>query len=60
MTASVWAKLLSELRRNGQTMPISDSLIAATSLQHQLIVVTRNVAHFVHAGVRVVNPFEDK
>ena len=58
VTSSLWAKLLSELRRKGQSISINDSLIAATSKQHQLIIVTRNVAHYRHAGVRIVNPFD--
>jgi predicted nucleic acid-binding protein len=56
--ASVWAKLLAELKRKGRAMPIKDSLIAATARQHHLAVATRNVADYRHAGVRVINPFE--
>jgi len=36
---------------------MKDSLIAATALAHNLIVATRNVADFRHAGVRLENPF---
>jgi len=52
-----WAKLLAELRQSGQTIPIKDSLIAATALVHGLTVVTRNTADFQKAGVKIVNPF---
>ena len=52
-----WAKLLAELRRSGQTIPIKDSLIAATALVHGLTVVTRNEPDFQKAGVKIVNPF---
>jgi predicted nucleic acid-binding protein len=38
-------------------MPIKDSLIAATALVHDLIVVTRNHADFEKAGVRLLDPF---
>lgn len=52
-----WAGLLASLRAAGQAMPIKDSLIAATALTHDLTVVTRNVADFSKAQVRVVDPF---
>jgi toxin FitB len=52
-----WAKLLADLRSRGQTMPIKDSLVAATALVHGLSVVTRNVSDFKKAGVKVINPF---
>ena len=52
-----WAKLLADLRRRGQVMPIKDSLIAATALFHGLTVATRNVSDFQPAGVKIVNPF---
>ena len=35
-----------------------DLLIAATALERNLTVVTRNVSDFEPAGVQVVNPFE--
>ena len=38
-------------------MPIKDSLIAATALVHDLVVVTRNRSDFAKAGVSIVNPF---
>lgn len=56
-TGLQWAALLASLRTAGQTMPIKDSLIAATALTHDLSVVTHNVADFSKARVRVVDPF---
>ncbi|MBI5283164.1 MAG: type II toxin-antitoxin system VapC family toxin [Candidatus Solibacter usitatus] len=52
-----WAKLLAALRAKGQSMPIKDSLIAATALLHGLILVTRNVRDFGKAGVKLFDPF---
>lgn len=52
-----WAALLADLRRSGKAMPIKDSLIAATALVHDLVVVTRNRDDFAKAGVRVFDPF---
>jgi toxin FitB len=53
-----WARLLAELRSSGQSMPIKDSLIAATALVHGLAVVTRNRRDFAKAGVEIVDPFD--
>ncbi len=52
-----WAQLLAELRASGRSMPIKDSLIAATALVHGLAVVTRNRRDFENAGVEIVDPF---
>lgn len=54
-----WARLLAELHGSGRAMPINDSLIAATALVHNLVVVTRNRADFKNAGVPVIDPFVD-
>ncbi len=52
-----WARLLADLRAMGRSMPIKDSLIAATALVHGLAVVTRNRRDFEPAGVEIVDPF---
>lgn len=54
-----WAGLLADLRRSGLTMPVKDSMIAATALTHQLDVATRNVRDFQKAGLRIVDPFAE-
>lgn len=56
-TGLKWAELLSRLRKNGKTMPIKDSLIAATAIVHGLAVATRNRIDFAKAGVPLVDPF---
>ena len=53
-----WAELLATLRAQGRAMPIKDSLIAATALEHDLAVVTLNRRDFEAAGVRIVDPLE--
>ncbi len=52
-----WARLLASLRASGQSMPVKDSLLAATALANGLTVATRNVRDFKKAGVKVVDPF---
>lgn len=56
-TGLAWAELLARLRIAGRSMPIKDSLIAASALRHRLTVVTRNRADFASAGVPLLDPF---
>ncbi len=57
-TATVWAGLLARLKAKGQSMPVKDSLIAASALQHQMTIVTRNLADFRHVGAPLIDPFD--
>jgi predicted nucleic acid-binding protein len=57
-TALRWATLVAKLKRGGRTMPLTESMIAATALAYDLTVVKRNVQDFLSAGVKVINPFE--
>jgi len=50
--AQVWGRL----RVPNPENPL-DKQIAATALIHDLIVATRNTAHYARTGVSVVNPF---
>lgn len=38
-------------------LPVADALIAATGLEHDLIVVSRNLADIARSGVECLNPF---
>jgi toxin FitB len=53
-----WAALVVELKRKGETIPLLDGMIAATALQHGLILATRNIRDFKKTGVKTFNPFE--
>ena len=53
-TADRWGRLLASA---GRPLPAVDSLLAATALQNDLTLVTRNTADFVGTGVRLINPW---
>ena len=57
-TMILWGSLTARLEATGQPMGVMDSLIAASVLQNNLIVATRNVADFLSTGVQVINPWE--
>jgi predicted nucleic acid-binding protein len=42
---------------DANTLPMLDSMIAATALTHNLTVATHNVRDFERCGARVVDPF---
>ena len=52
-TAQRWGRISAALGNRN-----IDLFIAATALEHDLTVVTRNVRHFEPTGVRIVNPFD--
>lgn len=52
-----WARLVVDLKRKGQPLPLLDGMIAATALAHDLTAATRNTRDFKKAGVKVVDPF---
>jgi len=51
-----WGALTARLKKNGQLLPFADSLIAATALRHNLILVTRNESDINGVGVQIINP----
>ena len=53
-----WGQLAADLDRQGRRMPAIDSLIAATCLQGELQLATRNEDDFAQSGIVVINPWE--
>jgi predicted nucleic acid-binding protein len=52
-----WGELQAEAERHGKSLPILDSLLAATALVHGLTMVTRNNADMAATGVPLFNPW---
>jgi predicted nucleic acid-binding protein len=50
--------VLSEFSRRGDPQAVIDGLIAATALEHDLTLATRNVKDFLDLGVSIFNPWE--
>jgi toxin FitB len=54
--ADRWGVLDGQCQLNGTPLNTADGMIAATALEHELTVVTRNVKDFAGLGVDVLNP----
>jgi tRNA(fMet)-specific endonuclease VapC len=53
-----WGILISKMEAKGKPMPLIDSLIAATALHHDFVVVTRDQDDFAPSGARLFNPWQ--
>ncbi len=57
--ADRWGWIRAESQKAGMTLPIVDSLLAATALDRNLVLVTRNVKDFANiGGLVVLNPWD--
>lgn len=56
---SRWGVLSGECHLRGTAIATADGLIAATALEHDLALVTRNVRDFAGLGVTILNPWEN-
>ncbi len=56
--AKTWGTMMAFLQRSGKNPPAQDSMIGATALHHNMILVTRNVKDFVNMPIEVLSPWE--
>jgi len=56
--ADRWGLLTAAARNNGIVLPVIDGLLAATALEHNLTLVTRDTGQIPSMGVAVFNPWE--
>ena len=55
--AARWGALVGASEARGQPLPVIDSLIAATGMQYDLTLVTRNTDDLERCGARCFNPW---
>ncbi len=56
--ADRWGQMTIQAKRKGFTISTADGLIAATALEHDLTLVTRNTKDFASLGVKLFNPWK--
>ena len=56
--ADRWGLLTAAARKSGIVLPVIDGLLAATALEHNLTLVTRDSGQIPSMGVAVFNPWE--
>ena len=57
--AERWGLLAADVKQRGIGLSVVDGLIAATAIEHDLTLVTRNVKDFSETGVSIVNPWQE-
>ena len=58
VVADRWGLLAAEAKRKGRPLAVIDGLLAATALEYNLTVVTRNAGDFANTPVAVLNPWK--
>ncbi len=56
--ADRWGSIAAEVKRRGRALSVIDGLLAATALQYNFTVVSRNARDFANTHVQVLNPWE--
>jgi predicted nucleic acid-binding protein len=56
--ADRWGLLAADAKRAGKSLSTIDGLLAATALQHNLTIVSRNVSDFANTHAPILDPWE--
>ena len=52
--ADTWGRIMAI-----RSVPVEDSLLAATAIEHNMVLATRNTGHVSGLGAQLINPFEE-
>ena len=58
-TAAIWGRLMGDGDRAGRPPAAADAQIAAVAIQHELILVTRNMKDFVNFEIQLFDPWRN-
>jgi predicted nucleic acid-binding protein len=56
-SAEVYGELVAKREGDGRAIDVIDAMIAAVALSNAARLATRNMAHFAHTGLTLVDPF---
>jgi len=57
--AERWGDVMAQARRSGFALSVMDGFFAATALDRELVLATRNTKDFAPLGVPLLNPWTD-
>lgn len=58
-TFGIWGSMFASFEKQGMKRSIFDSILEAIAMEHDLILVTRNVRNFRDSAVTILNPWEE-
>lgn len=53
-----WGEILGKSEKRGKSIPVIDCLIAASAIEEDMTVVTRNIKDMENTGAKLINPWE--
>lgn len=53
-----WGRLQGAALRGGRPLAVVDSMLAATAMEHDLTIVTRNTKDFAQLDIPLINPWQ--
>ncbi len=54
----MYGEIMGDASRQGRAMSVPDGMIAAIARVNHAKLATRNISHFQHCGLDLINPWE--